>query len=102
VSALDVDSLGFKTVGASESPHVSVRKMGGKLGKMPATASVPRWPWVLRLFGLSGGALLAGALLTPVAAQSHPLFSLPLIALYALGTFAGRVVGRSSPGEQVI
>jgi len=53
----------------------------------------------LRLFGLSGGALLVGALLTPVDARSHPRFSLPLIALYVLATFAGRVVGRTSPRD---
>ncbi|HKO52679.1 MAG TPA: hypothetical protein VJV79_33460 [Polyangiaceae bacterium] len=55
----------------------------------------------LQLLGLSGAALLAGVLLTTPDLWSHFLFLLPLIALYALATLAGRVFGKSSTAALV-
>jgi Sec-independent protein secretion pathway component TatC len=50
---------------------------------------------LFRLLGLSGGALLVGALLTPPDPFSQLLFSLPLIALAALAALAGHFFGAS-------
>ena len=56
-----------------------------------------RWP-IVPLLALSGSTLLLGALLTPddTPLQLRLEFSLPLIALYALATLAGRVIGGST------